>query len=533
MSRDFNLFLLHRTSDVHPRSWVCVSGNVLINIVSRLEKEILTAHKISREHLSKLLSGELHCARGVIKRLLQGKAPFYPIVVLQKLLERSPQPKVFYNKIQENISTLKVNSSSAKVVNAVYNLSGDLAKIIGAFAADGSLSVQLILSAPAQQSMEKLRTDLKRVIQSPKVRWSPARKQYYIAIQLNEHSRNLLTHLEDRAYQDLLTQTHYVIELTDEYEDNVRAFARWMKTVFDIDPTSLGIKRKKRAWRVIFSNKIVARYLTEFFGMKSGSKTYTVGEPEVIKNSKLHIRKNFARGALMFDGCVTKGGRIMFSTKSRNFTIAMQEIWTKDKIAHGSLSRNNRGEYTIGTIIPNITWRLLKYFEPETQKWKLLRWISGDEKAKPIIKEIWGISAHKILKLLKKIKSCDVNFLENHFKRRYTTIYHFLRILNRQKKVRVSNRPHFWSASISEQTTVRLEGRVHNVVFNHIKKRFGYYKNATNVLDIHKATFSAWKVRKNRIPIGTLRHICSLLDIDFQTIARAIIKTDRNIVELI
>lgn len=215
----------------------------------------------------------------------------------------------------------------------------------------------------------------------------------------------------------MFTQTHYVVELTDEYEDSVRAFAKWMKTVFNIEPTSLKIKKGKRAWRVIFSNKIVARYLTEFFGMESGQKTYTVCEPDMIKYSKLYMRRNFARGALMFDGCVTKGGKITFSSKSKDFAMSIKDIWTQDEIAHGALSRNKRGEYTISTIIPNSMNRWLNYFEPDTQKWKLLCWINGDKNMKPLIKETGDISANKILDLLAKIRSCDIKFLEGHFRR--------------------------------------------------------------------------------------------------------------------
>src|SRR3989344_3788661 len=533
MSKSFNLFSLHKSSDRHPRSWICVQGNTLVDTVSQLEKEILGTHKISRERLSRLLSQELHCSRGVIKKILRGGTPFYPIVVLQKLLARSSRQQAFYRRIKKNISALKVNSASAKPVNAVYTLSKDLAKIIGAFAADGSLSVQLILAASTRQPLEKLQAAMRKIIPPTKIQWSSSRKQHYLAIQLNEYSRNVLNHFEKFANYNLLTQTHYVIELTDEYEDNVRAFSKWMETIFEIQPSFLNIKRGKRAWRVIFSNKILARYLTEFFGMRSGLKTYDVAEPERIKVSALDIRRDFAKGVLMFDGCVTKGGKITFSSKSKDLASAIEEIWTKDRITHGILSMNKRSEYTVGTTIPNSTERLLKYFEPNTQKWKLLRWINGDKAAKPVIKDSVALSAEKILLLLKKIRSCDINFLERYFERNHTSIRHYLRILKSQGYIRISTSPHTWSRYISDKTTVYLSRPTHNMIFAKIKEKLNLEKNAASVLGIHNATFSAWKLRKNRIPVEILQQLCSLLGLNFSDLIRNVIQADRNILELI
>ena len=533
MSRRFNLFSIHNPADIHPRSWICVQGETLKNIVATLERDILEKRKISREHLSRELSKELRCALGVVKRVLQGGSAFYPIVILQKLLMLSSRPKYFNRKIRKSITQLKVNSASAKPVIAVHHLSRVLAKIIGAFAADGSLSIQFILASSARQTLETLPMDLMKAIQTSKIQWSSARKQYYIAIQLNERTRSITACCDELRNRNILIQTHHVIELTDEYEDSVRAFARWINETFGVKPTSLDIKRGKRAWRVIFSNKILARYLIEFFGMKSGMKTYNVTEPERIKSSPLQIRRVFAKGALMFDGCVTKGGKISFSSKSKNFATAIQEIWASDKIAHGALSKSKRGEYVIYTIAPNNNHRLLKYFEPNTQKWKLLRWISGDEKSKPIIKENGALSTRKILLLLKKVRSCDVNFLEHHFGRRYTSIRYYLRILRNQKKISISTKPYIWGQYINEKTMVYLSKAMHDKIFVTIREKLGLGKSVATALGIHRATFSAWKLQKNRIPVKALRQLCSLVNLRFEDVSRYITQTDRDIIELI
>ncbi|MDP3962516.1 MAG: hypothetical protein Q8Q03_01465, partial [bacterium] len=256
-------------------------------------------------------------------------------------------------------------------------------------------------------------------------------------------------------------------------------------------------------------------------------------EPTRIKKSSLAIRKAFAKGVLMFDGCVTKGGRIAFSSKSRKLASAIIEIWENDNMRHGKLHKNKRGEWTIYTTAQNKYFKLLAYFEERTQKQKLLRWIHGEKEAEPIIKKSSHLSIQKILSVLKKIKRCDINFLEHTFRRRYSTIRHYLKILENQKSIRISSTPYLWSSCISEKAAVYLNKKTHDIVFLKIRERFGLGKNTANTLGIHKATFSAWKLRKNRIPIGTLKRLCPLLNIKFEVVTKGVIQTDRDIIELI
>ncbi|PJE69428.1 MAG: hypothetical protein COU98_02150, partial [Candidatus Staskawiczbacteria bacterium CG10_big_fil_rev_8_21_14_0_10_38_10] len=136
--------------------------------------------------------------------------------------------------------------------------------------ADGSLSIQIVIAAPNLKDLEKVRSKLTKLRIRYSIGTAPSRKQYYISIQANKNNCDLLN--ETIPHFHLLTQTHYSIELSDEYKDNVEAFIKWVKEEFGIVPNSF--KKKRNAWRVAFSNKILIRYLMLFFGATPSYKAY-------------------------------------------------------------------------------------------------------------------------------------------------------------------------------------------------------------------------------------------------------------------
>ena len=528
MSKEFNLLSLHQPEDIHPRTWICLKGLRLKTIFKNLENDALRDQGWRREKLSKELANRLGCAHTTIKGILQGKHEFYPIPIILELLKFSKNKKKFLREFKKDIEYLKVNSASAKPVRAVYKLNGNLAKILGAFMADGSLSIQVVIATVHLKGLEETKKRFKKM----RIRYSagnaPSRNQYYISIQINKDNYNFLS--EGMFSLNLSTQTHYSIELTDEYEDNVEAFVRWVKEEFNIAPNSF--KRRGNAWRAIFSNKILARYLTTFFEVKPGLKTYTAFEPTIIKRAALLLRKAFARGVLMFDGCVTIDKKILFSVRSKNLINSIAEIWEKDKIKFGK-SISQRGERFLFTTRENTRKKLSKYFEQDTQKWKLLNWLSGNLRYAPILKDGHSFSIKKTVKLLQKIKVCDAIFLKKHFKRSHTTIRSCLKILRDQRKIRLSNRPSRINDYVDANTTILLKNKFHGLIFKNIRKGFGKDKNFAKFLGIHKATISAWRVRKNRIPFCVLKKMCKILNIDLDKLSKNIAKTDREIVEII
>lgn len=534
MNRFFNPFLLHSDIDIHPRTWICLRGEKLRKVFRDLKEVVKKENQLSTNALTKFISSEYKCSPNTIGRIMYGSTKYYPIPIFIEMLKLCRNPKKFAKTIIKNTRYLKVNSASAKPVKAVKRLNRNLAKILGAFMADGNLSIQVIFANFDLNSLDSLRQNLEKRRIKHSLGKVPSRNQFYISVMANKQNLAVLNELIASYTKLIKIQTHFNIELTDEYRDNVDTFREWLGEEFDIQPNSL--QRKKNAWRVIFSSKILARYLIIFFGVTPGSKTYTAFEPMIIKSSPLLIRKAFARGVLMFDGCVTKNNRILLSVVSKDLHESIKEIWKKANIQFGvSLSkRRGQTEYCIFSTAGNRINKLLEYFETGTQKEKLMRWLMGDLNSHPIIPTNGSsVSTQKILESLGEIRKCDSEFLKEQFKCTHTTIRIYLKILKAQGKIILSNQPNGISDYTSKTTTVLLKRVFHNLIFQKIKDQFYLNNNFAKYLGVHKSTLSAWRTQKNRMPLYILKEFCNILHIDYNQALQNVIKTDREIVTII
>jgi hypothetical protein len=66
-----------------------------------------------------------------------------------------------------------------------------------------------------------------------------------------------------------------------------------------------------------------------------------------------------------------------------------------------------------------------------------------------------------------------------------------------------------------------------------MKETFGYYKDAASFLHIKKATFSTWKLGKNRIPVRMVDKMARISKIEKNEIYQNVVSTDRMICSLI
>ncbi|MEK6904320.1 MAG: hypothetical protein AABW87_01880 [Nanoarchaeota archaeon] len=527
MESKFDVLLLHDpVLDRHPRSWISVKADNLDKLLYKMEKKILKEYNLTREALSKDIGRELNCSFGVIKQLFQRKKEYYPIPFLKYIFKKTNQI-LDINKL--NVSFLKVNSASSKPVKFVDKLNSNLARILGAFAADGSLSIQVVIESNKREDIIKIKNFLEELSLRYSIGFSSSRRKHYTSFNLNKDNLLIFEKIILDIYPAYKIQLHYTIELTDEYKDSVESFNKWMESEFGVKPNSFNKRREKKAWRTIYSNKIISRYLTTFFGMNPGPKAYTVKEPLIIEKSSLLIRRAFALGVLMFDGCVKKEGCISFSTRSKNLSNSIRDIFNKDKILFSYSFTDNHHE--IRSLNNNRLEKLLKYFEPETQKWKLLRWLSGDKIDNVIIKDGHSISFDKLIKTLDKIGVCDIPYLMNNFNCSYTTIRTYLKILRLHNKIVVSNKPEKINNKISDTTTLLLKKKFHNVIFNKIRNVFDEDKKFAKVLGVHKATLSNWRLRKSKIPLYILKKACLFLKIPMHMIYDNVEKTDRSIIK--
>jgi len=178
MSLIFSLLSLNDEDfDKHPRSWICVRGNKMLELVNVIEKEIIKDKGTNREQISKLISKNLYCNNVSIKNILRGKSSFYPIPILIHLCKMSKKEKYYLKIIEEYIEDLKVNSASAKPIRALKSLTPSLSKIVGAFCADGSLSMQFVISSKNKENLEEL-----KIIEGLAVKYSLSRKEFYVSI---------------------------------------------------------------------------------------------------------------------------------------------------------------------------------------------------------------------------------------------------------------------------------------------------------------------------------------------------------------
>lgn len=532
MSKTFNLLLLHQNSDIHPRSWICLKGPKIKQIVEGLEEQIIRKEKICREDLSKKIAKKLNCSFWVIKTLLQGKKDFYPIIFLIKLFEIAGKR----NRIEINNHTefLKVNSASSKPIKAVKEVNETLGKILGAFMADGSLSISVVFSSKNKEGLTKIKESLIQNNCDFSESYSASRKEHFVDIRLNKKNLKIVNSL--LTQRPCFSQTHYSIELSEEYEDSVKAFNKWIFDEFGIYPTYL--RKRENMFNTVFSSKILGRYLTTFFDASPGYKAKTAFEPTIIKNSNFPIRKAFALGVLTFDGCITKQGKMTLNSKSKILVESIKEIWEKDGIYSGKVQyRNKRDDYVIGSHVQSKKEKIASYFEKKTQKWKLVHWIDGDQSKQPIIKKtaISKSSIEEVLKSINNVKSCDVKFLCNYFNyKNQTSLTTYLNILKKHNKVRFSNVPRKINLrAIDKNTGVLLKNDLHDQIFNGIRQKFKVDKELCKFLNIDNRAYSNWRLRKNRIPINILEKILPLINFDSTSLINNIQETDRKIIEII
>src|SRR3989338_3836044 len=218
MSKLFSQLLLHSPVDRHPRTWICVKGTDIPSLVKKLEKDVLNVTGQTRWGLSEDLASKFRCSHNTIEQIFRRKRGFYPVPIVLELAKLNSKKPYVLRKFDQAAEYLKVNSASAKPVRCVSRLSKTMAKIIGAFMADGSLSMQVLIASPVRNELKKIENKLDNL----EIRYSsgnaPSRKQYYISVQVGD--KNFYTLRKIIATCSLPVQTHYNIELTDMYRYN-------------------------------------------------------------------------------------------------------------------------------------------------------------------------------------------------------------------------------------------------------------------------------------------------------------------------
>jgi len=130
--------------------------------------------------------------------------------------------------------------------------------------------------------------------------------------------------------------------ITDRYKSNLLAFSAWFNQCFDVGYTPR--QKGENEWHISFHNKVFSRYLIKIFDFPNGSKTETVGEPTIIKNSEKELRTAFALGAMTLEAGVGIRGQVELCVLSKKFRDDIAEILNLQKLKFTKMKKKS-GRY--------------------------------------------------------------------------------------------------------------------------------------------------------------------------------------------
>jgi hypothetical protein len=336
----FDLFDLHVIEeDNRPKSWICANGKKLQFLLNQTINEIISKGKKSRRELAKMIANELDCNLYTVYNYLRGKRKFIPLILILKILEIY---KNFCNKtindinylkeeFQEKIELLKNNTSISIPIKATKKLTTNLARIAGAHAADGNMTLIVTFSSKTKGKLINFKNLLKRKFSNKIIdrytKIKKARNGYAFYLLLNsEENAELSNILIDKKINDSIKMLRGInITIVDEYKENLKYFVDWIKECFNLESKIEKLKNQN-AWYVKISNKIIGRYFNLFLEFPYGKKYEIVKEPEIIKNAPYNYRKAFVQSVIMFDGSVSIDGRIEVASKSKYLLGSVKEI---------------------------------------------------------------------------------------------------------------------------------------------------------------------------------------------------------------
>ena len=289
------------------------------------------------------------------------------------------------------------------------------------------------------------------------------------------------------------TLANSFICITDEDENNLKCFRKWIENTFDIKLPNIRKVKNSNEWKLAFHNKAISRYLNKIFEFPNGKKMYSVSEPEIIKNSNIKFRKAFAIGALSFEAGLGISHEISFCVSSKAFRDSICSILNSCSVKLKIMERKSSDYWRFwsNTLSTDEARRWLNFFEPYTEKWfKLYEYINGFQGRIGKIKDAIVIFDLTFgIKSSSKISLKDI--LEEIINLKKTYRYELVENLARKKGL--ENYGGKWAHSISHYLHVLKRA---NVIFVG-KDRFGPKKSfGTIVREVYEfnSKFSEWKV---------------------------------------
>jgi|GEM_PF-1611271 len=311
---EFDLLKLHvHDKDRDPcRSWIRTHGTHLQKIISSLIGEIQSKKDLPKRALAKELSNKIGCSESSCIKYLYGKK-WVPLIFIDALLQTYREG----------------------------------------------------LAAPAPEIEDK-----KKAMQSS-FEWLKVGARNSRLIKAVKFLTPELCKIAGAYAADGTVSKDYIIELSDKDRRAVDAFAAWLENTFKVQ-VRVKFSDKNNSWKIVFCNKVIARYLNVFFGFPYGEKTGIVEEPESIKRLPQKYRRAFACGVMTFDGSIDTRGKVRIELKSRKLRDTIVAIAKNDGLFFCICENKKRGHFSASSPLikgmrAQTGW--LAYFEEGTEKW--------------------------------------------------------------------------------------------------------------------------------------------------------------------
>jgi len=131
-----DLFTLIDEDERRIGSWIMVKGRDLNKVLKPLISRAAIKFG-SKRKLTSYLQNKFSISQSTSERFVFQMKKWHPLLLIRELVNLINAPRL---EIQENIDFLKINKPPFKVYKAVKELTEELCKIVGAHAADGTIS---------------------------------------------------------------------------------------------------------------------------------------------------------------------------------------------------------------------------------------------------------------------------------------------------------------------------------------------------------------------------------------------------------
>jgi len=345
----------------------------------------------------------------------------------------------------------------------------------------------LIFIEKLLDSTNESKKDFQKHIEHIKVNTPPSKSVKAVTELTEELCKTCGAHAADG------TLSGSFICITDEDENNLKCFKKWVENTFGVKLPNVRKVKDSNEWKLAFHNKVISRYLNKIFEFPNGKKIYNVGEPEIIKNSDIKFRKAFAIGALSFEAGLGISHEISLCVSSKAFRDSLYEILNSCSIKSKIMEKKSSEYWRFwsNSLSVEEAKKWLELFEPSTEKWfKLYEYANGFQgkiskigDAVIIFDSIFGIKSSSKITLKDVLKEM-MNLKKTY---RYELVGNLI------KKKGLKNYGGKWAHSISHYLHVLKRA---NVIFVG-KDRFGPKKSfGTIVREVYEFNpkFSEWKV---------------------------------------